>query len=579
MKRNLILAAFLGLALMSCQKENLPPGGDLTLKDYFWGNLISASAYGLVVDETDLPVKDAEVFLGNKSTFTDEHGVFWIKNAQVRERLANVRVEKKGYFIGSRTFRPINNRNAYVQVKLLKQQLAGVFGSSAGGEIELDSKVSIGFPADGVVTSDGQPYTGDVHVAISYIDPTAPDLDQRMPGNLLGFREGVGEMTLATFGMVAVELTGDQEQELQLAAGLPATLSISIPASLLGNAPDVIPLWHFDESLGIWVEEGEAVLENGRYVGKVAHFSFWNCDVPYSLVHMEGSVFLDSLANPFEGALIRITVLSNSFSGFGYSDAEGAFEGDIPSGEDLLLEILDACGTVVYSANIGPFTADVLLDPIIIDSGSLTFSPVDISGVLVNCDSLPVTDGYVTVTAGQHTAIFPVDPATGMFQGTFQACDSSGFTLVGVDAATLLQSEELSFPGDPVVDAGQVPTCAVELGEYVKVKMDGTDYLFTDYVSLTDSIPGAGFILYGQGTNQADRVAMVTPATGLGSFQALEFGFGFGNYAQDPQNITVIVTEYGAAIGDLVRGTFEGIYTDSFGNSHTVAGEFKAIRE
>jgi len=579
MKRFLLLFALAGLGFLSCQKDNLPSGGDYTLEDYDWGRLVSASAFGLIQNESGEPVTDALVSLGNKTTMTDSRGVFRIENARVTENLAQVKVEKEGFFTGSRTFRPGNEKNPYIRIILLKKEIAGSFDSQAGGKIQKGGQVAIDFPPGAIVDAGGQPFAGSVQVAVSYLDPSAPDFDQRMPGNLLAFSEGSGEARLASFGMVAVELTGAQGQKLQLANGKPATLTLSVPASLAAKAPATIPLWYFDESLGIWVEEGEASLENGRYAGQVGHFSFWNCDVPYPLIHMNGSIFLDSLGNPFPGANIRITVVATSVAGFGISDADGNFEGDIPSGEDLLLEVIDQCGQVIYTENIGPFTADVVLNPIIIPSASLTYAPVQVTGVLVGCDSLPVTNGYVEITAGQSTVILQVDPATGLFEGTVQACDSTGFTLVGVDENTLLQSEELTFPQDTVVNAGQIPTCAVELGEYIQFSMDGEDYLFTNYVSVSDTIPGAGFILYGQGNDQNERIALVTPDVGLGTFPALEFGFGFGNYAQDPENIAVTVTEYGPTAGDLVEGTFEGTYSDSFGGSHTVTGKFKAVRE
>ena len=52
-----------------------------------------------------------------------------------------------------------------------------------------------------------------------------------------------------------------------------------------------IPMWHFDEDQGTWVEEGEATLVNGEYEATLAHFSFWNYDVPSNFIHLSGSVF------------------------------------------------------------------------------------------------------------------------------------------------------------------------------------------------------------------------------------------------------------------------------------------------
>ena len=577
MKRSLLLWPLLAIAFVACQKENLPD--DSFQKELDLGRLTTASAYGFVVDESNNPVSEAVVTLGNKTDLTDENGVFRIDKAQVTENLAQVTVQKEGFFLGSRSFLPRYDNNPNIQIKLLRKTVAGTVESADGGEVKLGTKVTVVFQANAMVRSDGQPYPGKVEVAVQYIDPTAPDLDQRMPGNLLGFSEEDGVSSLATFGMVAVELTGEQGEKLQLAAGKPATLEVSVPASLLGQAPAVIPLWHFDETVGIWVEEGEATLENGRYVGQVGHFSFWNCDVPFPLVHVEGSVFLDSLGNPVEGLKVHFTIVSSSSTGFGYTDENGQFNGYIPANEELLLELIDNCGAVVYSETIGPFADDVVLDPIILAATDLTYTPVEISGTLVDCDTLPVTNGYVLVQAGQNVAIFEVDPATGEFAGTFQACDTSDFTLVGIDETSLLQSEELTFSPDPIVATGPVAACAVELDEYVQITMDGVDYLYVNYVSLTDTIPGAGFILIAQGSGTFEKMALVTSANGVGTYPALEFGFGFGNYAQDPENISVTVTEFGPAVGDLVRGTFEGSYTDAQGNPHTTSGAFKVYRE
>ena len=577
MKRSFLLWPLLALVFFACQKENL--SDDPFQQELDLGSFTTASAYGLVVDESDTPVSAALVALGDKTVSTDENGVFRIQNVKVTENLAQVTVTKEGYFLGSRSFQPRFESNPNIRIKLLSKTIAGTIPSTDGGEVNLGEKIVAKFQAGSIAQSNGQSYTGDVEVYMQYIDPTAPDLDQRMPGNLLGFSEEEGLSSLATFGMVAVELVGEQGQTLQLISDKPATLEISVPAALLNQAPAVIPLWHFDETVGIWIMEGEAILEDGRYVGTVGHFSFWNLDVPYPLVHMQGSVFLDSLSNPVENLGVKFSVVGSASTGFGQSDENGAFEGYIPANEELLLELIDNCGSVVYSENIGSFDADVVLDPIILATGSLTYTPVQISGTLVDCDTLPVTDGYVMVQAGQNMSIFEVDPSTGEFAGTFQACDTSDLTLIGIDEANLLQSEEFTFSPDPVVTTGPISTCDIELDEYVQFNMDGVDYLFIDYVSLMDTIPGAGFILYAQGNNNFEQIALVTSANGIGTYPALEFGFGSGNYAQNPGNISVTVTEFGPAVGDLVRGTFGGSYIDVQGNSHSVSGEFKAVRE
>jgi hypothetical protein len=45
-------------------------------------------------------------------------------------------------------------------------------------------------------------------------------------------------------------------EKVELAEGLPATLTFAVPASMKDQAPATIPLWYFDEDEGIWKEEG-----------------------------------------------------------------------------------------------------------------------------------------------------------------------------------------------------------------------------------------------------------------------------------------------------------------------------------
>lgn len=582
MKRTLLFIALLALAFQACKKEDIPPVPDPNPEVLNLGNLTTASAYGLVLDESENPVAGALVSLGNKTALTDENGVFVLKNAQVRENLTQVKVLKGGYFTGSRSFRPKYESNPYVRIKLLERNTTGEFESSVGGAVQLADKVGIEFPADGIVNGSGQAYNGTVRVAVQYLDPTASDLDQIMPGNLLGFSEEDGESVLATFGMIAVDLYDPLGQKLQLAEGKPAKISISIPATLQSNAPERIPLWYFDEDLGIWMEEGEAVLENGQYVGEVSHFSFWNCDAPFPVIHMSGSVYWQDLGNPLGGVKITLTVQNSSIASCGYSDLTGVFEGDIPSGEVLVMDVFDLCGDLVYSTEIGPFSANVVLDPIILTAGVFGFTPVSISGSLVDCDENPVSNGYVKIGNNAWTTILPVDNS-GAFSGLIQTCTGGDFEVVGVNLTDLVQSDIYTFPIAPEVVTGPIEACDIELAEYVEFDLDGEPYLLTENIYLGDSLPQQSFAISASGVNQSNWLSFAVEGAGEGIFPANQFflggNAGQGIFATDPENISVNVTEYSSVPGELVRGDFEGNFLDGQGNSHTVSGSFKAIRD
>lgn len=582
MKKFLLLLTLAVFSFFGCQKEPIPPVDD-TPKELDLGALTTASASGLVTDEQGHAVPDAYVTFGSKSATTDENGVFRIEGAQVRENLAQVKVTKAGFFTGSRTFQPKSEPERFVRITLLKKTNAGSFAATAGGRVELPGQVAIDFQADGIVDENGHPYSGTVQVAIQYIDPTASDLGRRMPGNLTGFSEDDGLVVLGTYGMIGVELSGSQGQELQLAQGKPAEIAVKVPSSLQGNAPASIPLWHYDENIGIWMEEGEASLENGYYVGEVAHFSYWNCDYPYPLVLLSGSVFFQDLNDPIENILVRITVVNGSITGYGYTDSTGVFSGLVPKDEALLLEVVDLCNNAVYSANIGPFSANVTLDPIILTAGSFSNTNVQVSGTLVDCDGAPVTNGYVKVVTSSNGQYILFADSEGNFEGMFSACDGGDFLAIGVDLENLVSSNEIVTPSAPVVDLGQVEACDNELEEYIEFNLNGADYIFTEYVAVYDSIPATSFTVTGSGANQLGWFNLTVDAGAVGSYPAQSFSLYLSSLlniqAQNPDAITVDVIQYGPAQGDVVKGNFSGTFLDMQGNSHEIDGVFRAIRE
>ena len=161
---------------------------------------------------------------------------------------------------------------------------------------------------------DGNEYSGEVKVFAKYLDPSKLETLEEMPGDLTGVDSEGNMMGLTSFGMLAVELTSQDNNEVYLPVGEKARITMPVPADLLGHAPETIPLWHFDEEIGTWLEEGSAQLVGDQYVGEVEHFSFWNCDYPYELVNLKGFVVIDGIGG--ESLYLKVTdqVTGNSAS-------------------------------------------------------------------------------------------------------------------------------------------------------------------------------------------------------------------------------------------------------------------------
>ena len=280
MKKLFLLVIASMLVFASCKKDDpitTPPVNN----DRNFSQVIT-SVSGLVMNQNNQPVEGATITFGSKTTLTDGEGLFKIEDVMVMENQAFVKVDKDGYFHGSRTFFAYANEMEFVRITLLEKTIQGTVDAS-GGTVSTPEGVKLNFPANAVADANGNPYNGTVQVAAQYLDPSANDIFQIMPGSLRGVTEENNEEGLTTYGMVAVELIGSGGEQLNVADGKTVQLTMPVASAQQGSAPSEIPLWYFDEDQGIWKEEGKATLQGNVYVGEVAHFTFWNCDVNWDL--------------------------------------------------------------------------------------------------------------------------------------------------------------------------------------------------------------------------------------------------------------------------------------------------------
>ncbi len=409
------------LIIVSCQKSNNGPDAPNNEKE-----MVTASISGRVLDENKQPVSGAVVKAGSLTATTDLNGKFRINNASLDKNAGFIKVEKDGFFQGSRTI--IVNEGAvnYISLQLIKRVVSGTVSGSTGGNITVQGGGSIVFTGNSFVNTAGNgAYTGSVSVSTFLLNPTASNFNEIMPGTLRGITTGNDETGLQSFGMMAVERTGAGGEKLQLAAGKTATLTFPIPAELLGNAPATIPLWSFNDTTGLWKEEGTATKQGNNYVGTVGHFSFWNCDVPVNFIHFK-AIVKDQSGKPFASARVVIQVTDDKYNanGSGYTDSTGWVGGYIPKGKSLQIKIYNNCNAVVFTKDIGPFSAAADLGTLTVDNpvaGSVTFS-----GTVNNCSTTPVTNGYVDIyldSMHTHAAV-----TNGSFNITITRCNNAPTT-------------------------------------------------------------------------------------------------------------------------------------------------------
>ena len=601
--KKLFLLSLLFLTLFACRNNvdetlsvtDTPNDPTTTIIDYTPEVIpVTATLFGTVTDESGTPMAGANVTLNNNTETTDEKGRFFIKNTAMNAAGTFVEVNLTGYFPGSHRFFPKDGSINYTAISLLTKTTVGSFTSSEGAVVTSPEGIQLEFPANSIVSSDNTVYQGTVEVAARWIDPTADDLQSIMPGGLQGVNTNGEEVALASFGMMAVELESPQGDALNLGNNLNATLTFPVPAELAASAPAEIPLWYFDETYGLWVQEGSAKLEGGQYVGDVAHFSFWNCDFPFPLVELSGTVMTNN-GEPFANSWLIVNVqIGNTIYGAGaWADENGYFSGKVPQNEDILLRIYDqfnpydGCGAL-YDENIGQLTEDTDLGIITIVEPQV----VNVSGTLVNCDGNQVTNGWVDIIFGTREYSYYVDDGT--FSKAIYNCEAvPTVSIVGGSLDDLEQSVVLDFDiTDPAVDVGEIAACGTFLTEFLTIDLDGEVTTFAevdlgiygpDSTFLNAYIPGLDhYVSLGMdeitttGTFPGSIVqyaGMTIPSgTGLVSTQCGPGGCGITE---------VVITELGN-VGEEVIGTFSGTsdFIDEFQQTVTLSytASFKVIR-
>jgi hypothetical protein len=588
-KKNLLtIALFLfvsSVVFYGCQKELSSENGGAPI-------VITnqTSVEGRVTDEGNMPVAGAKVKAGITTTQTDKNGMFKIDNAAFTTSETFVTIEKPGYFQGSRNFFSRSGSNNFVRIQLLRKSISARISSATGGDADMRGNGgSVHFDANSFVTESGAPYNGTVLVATQYIDPSAADVNMQMPGDLRGTNTAGENVGLKSYAMAAVELTGESGQKLQIKPGTKATLSLNIPASLLAAAPATIPLWYFNDSTGLWKQEGTAVKNGDSYEGEVSHFSFWNCDDPYYFVKLKMHV-INSAGQPIIGAKVQITSATGGGTVYDYTDNKGYVDGYVPKNETLQLMVLNNCNQAAYTGNIGPFTADADLGNI-----TLTQNTTTVYGTAVNCSNTPVTDGYVQIILNGNTEFAGI--INGNFSSTFLNCQANNsMLLIAVDNSNLQQSTASTVViNSNNVNVGQLTACGVSANTFFNLTINGTTlsgntpdfYRYgwrDDTANIYNGTVDYLYAAYDSTVTKYIYFGLSLPYNNIFTVPSLYSDFymgysGITNSAEeynleplDPVNQKIRFTEYGG-LGQFIAGDFTGqIKRDKYapnGNSIT----------
>jgi uncharacterized protein (TIGR02145 family) len=421
------------------------------------GPLNTTSVMGTVVDENGEAVVDAVVQAGYgvEQTTTDINGVFFLDSIAVYERLGFIKVEKQGFFTGTRSFIPsAEGQRSLLKVELSPRLLIGNFSSGSGGSATAGS-FNVSFVPNSIVQN-GQPYSGQVNVYAAVFDPTEPTFSDRMPGDLIGGMNDTLQMLLS-FGMVDVEITDSNGQPVQIAEGNTAELTYSIPTEMQNDAPNQIAFWSFDNQAGYWLYEGEAVRVGNNYVGQANHFSSWNLDHPTSAPVTLSVTCKDDEARPITGGAIW-TNGQTWGTPTAYTDLTGTASIRVRPNEAYDIDLKMYCPITEQWDVVNTITTSPIAPGSVGNenmSGQLP-GQYPVTGTVLKCNGDLVKTGYVISTAGGDVHFLE----DGTFN--FNVCQTGPISIRAYDTSTdsLKASELIELTVDATgVEVGSVTTC------------------------------------------------------------------------------------------------------------------------
>ena len=226
---------------------------------------------------------------------------------------------------------------------------------------------TITIPENAFVKESGGFAQGKVNVQFTPWDIRSDDLNA-MPANGEALDEQGNRAQLISAGMItATFIDAVTGEKLQLIEGKKADIQMNLSLKSINNQEmkvgTEIPMWHFDETKGLWIEDGTGTViasansETGLAVhATVKHFSTWNWDLK---LDNGGSVYLQCT---MENKAIPCSIIAkvklddgSSFTRSTYVSSEGTSAYNMPSNATIewIGTSLDGknSGTVISGTN------------------------------------------------------------------------------------------------------------------------------------------------------------------------------------------------------------------------------------
>lgn len=280
-----LFVALIAIIVFACKKDR-----DDSPTPSTPSTTVTVPITGTVLDEQGNPLSDVTVKAGTYTVTTDYYGTFYIPQPTFNISRFTISFEKPGYFTLYRSGVPQAGKPINLSIGMISESsptyaVQKTFSSAQADSVELTNGSVVSFPANAFITESGSVYNGNVTVKACYIDPTWDNYGMFVfGGDLYGIDANNNDVMLNPFMGLNVVLLDQSGNKLQLDSlhNVKATVKMQIPPALVADAPSTIETWEYASSQGVKHEKGNASKVGDKYMGQVAHFSYWSCEKPHT---------------------------------------------------------------------------------------------------------------------------------------------------------------------------------------------------------------------------------------------------------------------------------------------------------